>query len=721
MQLYRLILISAGLITLLCSGCRNAGSGKHNDWPVYLGDESSSHYTALDQINRNNVGQLKLAWEYHTGDASTGQHSEIECSPIELNGVLYATSPRLKLFALNAATGKQKWVFDPFADGSTKVRINVNRGVTYWCGPGGSDARIFYVAGSRLYAVDARTGRPAGDFGERGSIDLHDGLDRNVKDLYVTSTSPGIIYKDLLIIGTRVSERGDAAPGYIRAYDVRTGERKWIFHTIPQPGEKGYGSWQDKGAWKYAGGANSWAGMSLDEKRGVVYVPTGSATPDFYGGLRKGKDLFSDCILALDAGTGKLIWYYQTVHHDLWDRDPPAPPNLVTVRHGGKKVDAIAQITKTGFVFVLNRDNGKPLFPVKEVPVPDTPHLPGEQPWPTQPVPELPRPFIRQHFTASDINPLVADSSRTMAGKRLAQLGTGNMFLPPTEQGTVIFPGFDGGAEWGGAACDPTTGFLYVNANQVPWTLTMVKAMGKKAGRTIADHGRIVYMNDCMACHGADRKGGGDYPSLRQIGKKYNQKQILHIINNGRRMMPAFKQLPEEDKKSVVAFLLHLKEGAAAFKPANLLRDTLQPPFTGYTMTGYNKFRTPEGYPASKPPWGTLTAINLNTGKTMWQIPLGEYRELVKKGIPVTGTENYGGPVVTAGGLLFIAATLDGKFRAFDKATGKLLWETTLPAAGYATPATYEVDGRQYIVIACGGGKLGTPSGDTYAAYALPR
>ncbi len=705
---------------LLLSNCNNS---QHNDWPVYLGDKLSSHYSTLDQINTSNVHRLKVAWMYHTGDADTLTHSQIQCNPIVIDGVLYATSPRLKLFALDAATGNQKWTFDPFADTSkTIVQINANRGVAYW--RDGDDKRIFYSAGSYLYAVNAKTGKIISSFGDQGRVDLHDGLDRDVKNLYVVSTSPGIIYKDLLILGTRVAEAGDAAPGHIRAYDVHTGKRRWIFHTIPHPGEYGYDTWENKDAWKYVGGANNWAGMSLDEKRGAVYISTGSATFDFYGGLRKGKDLFTDCILALDAATGKYIWHYQTVHHDLWDRDPPATPNLVTIDSSGKKIDAVAQVTKTGFVFILNRDNGQPLFPVHEMRVPDSSTLVGEQPWPTQPVPELPKPFTLQNFTEADINTLVPESSQAVVRKKLAQLQTGNMFLPPSEKGTVIFPGYDGGAEWGGAAYDPATGYLFVNANQVPWTLTMVKATSEKKvpQQTMAEHGKTVYINNCMSCHGKNREGG-NYPSLQHIDRKYSEAEVLQIIDNGRRMMPAFKQLPDKDKKSLLTFLLNMKEGKMPLTVSDnkeVISKTERSPLLPYTMTGYNKLRTPEGYPANKPPWGTLTAINLNTGKTIWHIPLGEYPELQKKGIPTTGTENYGGPIVTAGDLLFIAATSDGKFRVFEKATGKLLWEASLPTAGFATPSTYKVNGKQYVVIACGGGKLDAKSGDTYVAFALP-
>jgi len=710
---------------LFLSDCKNNQVAKYETWSTYLGDKEVSHYSSLHQIDSSNVQQLKVAWIYHTGDADTKTNSQIQCNPIIVGDVLYGTSPRLKLFALDAGTGKSKWVFDPYSDNSTtQVELNANRGVTYWSDR--DDKRIFYSAGSFLYSVNAETGKLIPSFGVHGKIDLHDGLDRDVKDLYVVSTSPGIIYKDLLIMGTRVAEGGDAAPGHIRAYNVRTGKCKWIFHTIPQPGEFGYDTWENKDAWKYIGGANNWSGMSLDEKRGVVYLSIGSATFDFYGGLRKGNDLFADCVLALDAATGKYIWHFQSIHHDLWDRDPPAAPNLVTINRNGKKIEAVAQITKTGFVFILNRDNGKPLFPVNEVPVPDSSTLIGEQPSPTQPVPELPKPFVSQTFTEADINPLVPESSQEAVRKKLSQLQTGNMFLPPSEKGTVIFPGFDGGAEWGGAAYDPSTGLLYVNANQVPWTLTMVKvdAEEKAPGETMAAHGQKVYVNNCMSCHGVNREGNSSYPSLQHIDKKYTAPQVLGIINSGRRMMPSFKQIDDNDKKSLIAFLFDLKKGGKMnfvnSESKEVISKAEKTPFVLYTMTGYNKFRTPEGYPANKPPWGTLTAINLNTGKTVWQNPFGEYPELTKRGIPITGTENYGGAVVTKGGLLFIAATLDKKFRVFNKTTGKLLWETSLPAAGFATPSTYEVNGKQYVVIACGGGKVNTTSGDEYVAFALP-
>lgn len=726
----KIIFLNTAVFFLFYS-CKPGHENDYKSWSTYLGDKSVSHYSSLHQIDTTNVRQLKIAWEYHTGDANAKARSQMLCNPIIVNAVMYATSPRLKLFALDASTGKPNWVFDPFADTSkAKVEINTNRGVVYWAD--GDDRRIFYTAGSYLYAINASTGKVIPSFGDRGKTDLHDGLDRDVKNLYVTSTSPGIIYKDLLITGTRVAEGGDAAPGHIRAYDVHTGKIKWIFHTIPHPGELGYDTWENKDAWKYVGGANNWGGMSLDEKRGVVYASTGSATYDFWGGLRKGQNLFANCVLALDAATGKHIWHYQTLHHDLWDMDNPAPPNLITITRDGKKTDAVAQITKTGFLFILDRDSGKPLFPVDEVPVPDSSTLPGEKPWPTQPVPRLPKPFGLGVFTEADINPFVPDASQAIVRKRLAQLENGNhlpagnRFLPPSEKGTLVFSGFGGGGEWGGAAYDPSTELLYINASQLPCELTMVKIDAKDRRKTtVAEHGKTVYINNCMTCHGQNREGNESYPSLQNIDKKYTTAQVLDIINSGRRMMPSFKQIGDDDKKALLAFLLNKKkEGQMAFTDPSATKQMVntpeRSPFIPYTMTGYTRMKTPEGYPANKPPWGTLTAISLKTGETMWENPLGEYKELTERGIPITGTANLGGAVVTSGGLLFIAATIDGKFRAFNKRTGQLLWETDLPAAGFATPSVYEVNGKQYVVIACGGGKLDTPSGDAYVAFALP-
>lgn len=696
------------------------GSEKYRSWSVYGGSKDNIHYSALTQMDTNNVNQLQKTWEYHTRDGDSV--SQIQVNSIIVDSILYGVTPRLKLFALNAATGKQKWIFDPArptgGGDSIKIAINACRGVAYYPG----DPRLFYSVGSFLYCISAIDGNPVAGFGDSGKIDLHNDLGRDTKDLFIAGTTPGIIYKDMIIVGVRVAEEAAAAPGHIRAYDVHTGRLRWIFHTIPYPGEPGYESWEDKEAYKHIGGANSWSGFSLDEDNGVLLAPVGSASFDFYGGKRLGDGLFANCMLALDANTGKRIWHFQTVHHDIWDRDPPTPPIPVTIQKEGKTIQAVVQTTKTGFIFLLDRKTGKPLYPVEERPVPVAGALPGEKLSPTQPYSKGLPVFARQSLSEAGLNTLVPDSSYQDIKKRLAGYNTGSLFTPPSKEGTVIFPGFDGAAEWGGPAFDPETGLLYVNANEMPWILTMIDAVDPpkaNSSTTVGQAGQALYAANCMVCHGPGRKGGGNFPSLIGVDKKYNPEQFITLVTSGRRMMPAFKQLSQGEREALAAFILEQKA-----QQKKLFLNTPKKPEDPYyrlpyRATGYNKFLTKEGYPAVAPPWGTLTAIDLYRGTIAWRDTLGDYPEFKAKGIH-TGTENYGGPVVTAGGLLFIAATSDAKIRAFNKRTGQLLWEADLPAAGFATPSVYEVEGKQYIVIACGGGKLHQRSGDSYVAFALP-
>jgi quinoprotein glucose dehydrogenase len=707
------------LISLLIAGALFAchSSRKYDSWPVYGGSNDRIHYSGLQEIDTGNVGRLRQVWTYHCGDVDS--NSQIQCNPIVIGHTLYGVSPKLKLFALDAVSGQVKWSFDPAK--LAKVgnwTINNCRGIAYYRGSE-TDQRLFYTAVSFLYCIDALTGRPVDSFGDHGRIDLHQDLGRDVSELYVAGTSPGVIYKDLLIIGDRVAEEADAAPGHIRAYDVHTGRLRWIFHTIPYPGEEGYETWDDTAAYRHLGGANAWSGFSLDEERGIVFAPIGSASFDFYGGRRLGNDLFADCVVALDAATGKRIWHFQTVHHDLWDRDPPTPPVLVTIQKDGRTIPAAAQVTKSGFIFLLDRVTGQPIYPVEERRVPDSSELPGERPAPTQPYPTVLPTFVRQTLTAADLNRLVPDSSYQDIKKRLAGLHTG-WFAPPSREGTLIFPGFDGGAEWGGPSYDPETGLLYVNAHEMPCILTMVNAAAPPPGSgkvTVGQAARALFTTNCTTCHGPNRQGGGNYPSLIGVNKKYTEDQIVTLIGTGQRMMPAFKQLSPAERQALAAFILD--ETDRQKRPFVNDARPEDPYFRlPYTMTGYNKFLTKEGYPAVMPPWGTLTAIDLNQAKIVWRDTLGDYPELKARGIH-SGTENYGGSVVTAGGVLFIAATSDSKFRAFNKRTGQLLWETDLPAAGFATPAVYEVDGQEYVVIACGGGKLHKRSGDSYVAFAL--
>lgn len=717
------------VVLISCSKTKESDN-RYKDWEVYGGGSESIRYSSLSQIDTANVTKLDVAWTYHTGDTDAEKSSQIQHQSIIVDGLLYGVSPTMKLLALDAKTGKEQWRFNPFKD-SVDINhgISNNRGVAYWQaaedgnGNGNFDeqepSRILYTAGSYLYAVDALTGDLISSFGSNGKVDLHDGLDERSQDLFVSATSPGIIYKDIIIMGSRVSEGSDAASGDIRAFNVKTGAVEWVFHTIPHPGEPGYETWEDPNAWRKTGGVNSWAGMALDKVRGIVYIPLGSASPDFYGGNRKGQNLYANSLVALDASTGELKWHYQTVHHDLWDRDLPSPPALVKIKREDKIIDAVAQTTKTGFVFVFNRETGEPVFPIKEKSVPIDSELNGEQVWPTQPYSSVPKPFIRQHMDTSDINPYASSKDKAVIKQQLKSLDSDHMFAPPSLNGMLMYPGYDGGAEWGGSAFDPESALLYVNANQVPWILQMkpVEESQKSKAAKKFTAGRTAYMTNCVACHGADLAGSGNNPSIQGIKTMYTAEELVQLIENGRRMMPGFAHLEQDNVKAIVNFLLEESYFKINEEKEITNAGNLEAP---YVMTGYKKLRTPDGYPASKPPWGTLSAINLNTGKYAWQVSLGEYPELKNKGIPATGTENYGGPVVTAGGLVFIAATLDAKIRAFNKRTGQIVWEHDLPAAGFATPSTYQIDGRQYVVIACGGGKLGTASGDEFVAFALP-
>ncbi|MGB0121839.1 MAG: PQQ-binding-like beta-propeller repeat protein [Silvibacterium sp.] len=685
------------------------------DWPVYDGHVTGDHYSSLSQINRSNVAQLKVAWQF-----DTGEKGGIETNPLIVGRVLYTFTPSLKVVALDGATGKLIWKFDSGIDGTQP-----DRGITYWTD--GKQSRIFAGIMNYLYALDAATGKPISGFGENGRIDLRKELRGDYQQQSIALTSPGIVYKDLIIVGGRDPETHPAPPGDIRAFDVRTGALRWRFHTIPHPGEFGYDTWP-KNAWKQAGAANNWAGMALDAKRGVVYVPTGSAVFDFYGGDRPGKDLFADTLLALDAATGKRIWYFQGVHHDVWDRDFPSPPALATVKRGGRSVDALAQTTKQGYLYLFDRVTGAPLFPIKELPYPPS-NVPGEVTSLTQPMPVAPEPYARQKLTDAMLTSRTPEA-HAWAVQRFKTFRSDGQFVPfSLAKQTIIFPGFDGGGEWGGPAVDPTTGVLYVNANEMAWT------GGLAEDNPGGSPGAALYQSQCAVCHGIDRDGSPPaYPSLIGIDKRLTDQQIATVIDQGKGRMPSFSGLHAAQLTSLLDYLKvgdvstntndrsGKKELASGTSPAPVDSAQSNNSADAYRFTGYRKFLDPDGYPAIAPPWGTLSAIDLNTGKYLWKIPLGEYPALAAQGMKETGSENYGGPIVTAGGLVFIGATVyDRMFRAFDSRTGQLLWETKLPFAGVATPSTYSIDGKQYVVIAASGGRdPQSPTGGTYIAFALP-
>jgi glucose dehydrogenase len=791
------ILAAAALFTLTTA---MAAFGQRTvDWPAYNGGVDGDHYSQLKQINRANVRKLQVAWRF-----DTGENGQIQTNPLIVDRTLYGFTPTQKVIALNAATGKLQWKFDSGVGGTQPAR-----GFAYWTD--GKEKRLFAGIMNFLYCLDAETGKPVATFGEAGRIDLRKGLGRDYETQSVVLTTPGIIYKDFIIVGGRNPETHPAPPGYIRAYDVHTGQLRWVFHTIPLPGELGYETWP-KDAWKTAGAANNWAGMALDAQRGILYAPTGSAVMDFYGGDRIGDDLYANTILALDAATGKLLWHFQGVHHDLWDRDFPSPPALFTIKRDGKPVEALAQTTKQGWLYLFNRLTGEPLFPVHEHPYPAS-TVPGEVAAPTQPLPDWPEPYARQRLT-EDMLTTRTPEAHAWAVKTFREFRSDGQFLPlAVGQQTIVFPGFDGGAEWGGPAVDPVAGVLFVNANEMAWTGGLVPR------QNTVGMGEQVYNDQCAMCHGVDRAGAPPtFPSLIDIDKRLTEQKIADAVHKGTERMPSFPNIDNEHLRALLDYLRtgddtsgkkelsSTPEAPSAAQTANAAgaevyagrcaichgdnREGIPPSFPmlvglgsrlseaqtielihkgkgrmppmpdlagpqldallrylgvhtdptrkseeagpdsdverdqdRYTFTGYRKFLDPDGYPAFAPPWGTLSAIDLKTGQYLWKIPLGEYPDLAKQGMKNTGSENYGGPIVTAGGVLFIGATVyDRKFHAFDTRTGKLLWEYELPFAGMATPSTYMIDGRQYVVIVASGGRdPKSPVGGAYIAFALPR
>jgi len=704
------VLLAIGLLSLVPllapgNGSEAPTAAPGHEWPAYGGGPESIRYSPLTQINRDNVRALEVAWTFETGDAYPG--SEMQCNPLVIGGVLYATTPKVNVIALDAATGRLLWRFDPHEGRKVLGKLR-NRGVAYWTDE--SSARVFVGVRQFLYSLDAATGRPDPAFGAGGRIDLRDHLRPGEKQMISLST-PGIIYKDLLIVGSLTSETLPTPPGDVRAFDVRTGALRWTFHTIPRRGEAGYETWP-KDAWRYIGAANNWTGMSLDRARGLVFVPTGSAAYDFYGANRKGDNLYASALLALKADTGERVWHFQTVRHDIWDRDLPSPPSLVTVMRDGRRVDAVAQTTKSGYVYLFDREKGTPLFPIEYRKVPPS-DLEGEVTAAMQPFPTRPAPFARQLLT-EDMLTRRTPEAHEAARKRFATLRSGGQFVPGSRQGTVIFPGYDGGAEWGGSAYDPETSLLYVNANEMAWILTMVPPPAPPRARERIS-GAQLYARECGSCHGADRRGAPpEFPSLVGVDDRYTDSEIMTLLSEGSGRMASFARLGRDANRAIVDFITTGKVERVAGRHTS-------PMDMKYLSDGYKKFLDADGYPAIAPPWGTLNAIDLGTGEYAWSIPLGGYPELEAQGLTGTGSENYGGPVVTAGGLVFIAATsFDRKIRAFDKAKGTLLWEATLPAAGNATPAVYEAGGRQFVVIAAGGGKSKDPPGGSYVAFALP-
>ena len=697
-------LMAAALVatgtTAKVGSASSVASPAYTTWNDYLGSSDSAQYSALKQINKSNVDQLQQVWFYPAGNNGF----RFGFNPVIVDNMMYVVGKNNSVVALDATTGREIWVHD-----NGNPRSFSHRGINYWESKDRTDRRLFFSTNNMLHAVNARTGATIETFGDHGSVDLKEGLGRDPKTMRaIQSGTPGRVFEDLIILGSATGEEYGSPPGDLRAFDVRTGKLVWIFHTIPHPGEFGYDTWP-KDAWKYVGGTNTWGEITVDEKRGIAYFPLGSPTYDFYGADRIGANLFSDCLLALDARTGRYLWHFQMVHHDLWDYDLAAAPKLLTVRHEGKMVDVVAQAGKNGFLYVFDRVTGKPIWPIEERPVPKS-DMPGEQAWATQPFPTAPPPFARQRFTADDINPYIADpAERAKFRDTILSAHNEGLFTPPGLRNTIETPGNNGGGNWGASAVDPTTGMLYVESKDAPSLLKLEpKPPKRQMSGSPATQGRIVYIQNCQLCHGPELKGQPPaIPSLADVIATHGADRVRTVVRNGLPPMPAFPDLSNHEVDSLIAYLT---DPTAAHVPAEILAYLSNPPpppppgpdgsSLGRYWTGYGYMNSSEGLPAIKPPWSTLTAYDLNEGTIKWQIPLGEVKETAAKGIKNTGSYwPRGGVVVTAGGVIFSGTISDCKFRAYDKDSGKVLWEKELPAGAEGVPAVYEVEGREYVVI----------------------
>ena len=704
---------SLGLICLLAGSLTGADVRGYRTWQEYGGGPASAQYSALSEINATNVKQLKIAWTYSTGDGN-----RYAFNPVEIDGVTYVMARNNSIVALNAMTGRELWVHA--TDRTT--RLITNRGINYWASADGSDRRLLFAVNNQLQALNAKTGMLIESFGNKGSVDLRAGLGRDPASIVlVQSLTPGRVFEDLLILGSATNQEYESAPGDIRAYNVRTGRMVWSFHTVPHPGEPGYETWP-KDAWKTVGGANAWGELSVDTMRGIVYIPTGSPKYNFYGADRKGANLYGDCLLALDARTGKRLWHYQMVHHDIWDYDNETAPKLLTLRHAGKMVDAVAVVGKEGFIWVFDRVTGTPFWPIEERPVPKS-DMPGEEAWPTQPFPLQPPPFARQKFTADDLSPFIDDpAERARIRDEILSARNEGMFTPPGLRNTIQMPGNNGGANWGGAAIDPKAGLLYVVSKDLPAMLKLEREteISAPANGSAEQQGLAIYQAKCQICHHADLKGQPPaVPSLVNVGSQLKRAQLQNVIIHGQGLMPGFGSLSETQINQLMAFLLRQDQRTPLALSSAASAEGTGPQ---HYRSGFGFMATSTGLSPIKPPWTSLTAYDLNEGTIQWKIPLGEVPELASKGFHDTGSYfPKVGPVVTAGGLI-LTGTRDRKVRALDQRNGNVLWGAELPSAMEGMPAVYEAGGHEYIVFcaAAGATPQGKPEHGSYVAFALP-
>ncbi len=697
------------------------------NWTDYGGGVEALQYSPLQQINKTNVSRLTQAWFYSV----PGVSARFSYSPLIVDGKMYVLGSGKTLVCLDAATGKEIWSHP--TEGTP-----TDRGINYWESKDRKDRRLIFAADSYLQEIDAQTGTSIHSFGIDGKINLREGLGRDPKTIPEIQTgTPGHVFENMIILGSATSESYGSPPGDIRAYDVLTGKTVWSFHTVPHPGEFGYDTWP-KDAWKYVGGVNTWGEFAIDKKRAIGYFPLGSPTYDFWGGDRIGAGLYGDCLLALDLRTGKRLWYFQTVHHDLWDYDPTTAPKLLTVQHDGKTVDVVAQPTKTGFLFVFDRVSGKPLWPIEERPVPKS-EAPGEESWPTQPVPTKPLPFARQSFTEKDIDPYLSEADKAHILEILRAANNQGIFTPGTDKrNSIQIPADDGGSNWGNGAADPKTGMVYLRTSDSPelkLKLSQRVPLRVPHGATTEIQGHAIFSQLCQGCHGPNRTG---VMSPKDIGIDKFKK----IVSSGEGEMPGFSDLQPEYLDALAAYISNPSAGgpALAATPGGGMERLPPPPgTTRYFGTYENRILSSDGLPAISPPWTSLVAIDLNDGELKWRVPIGVVPGLAAKGIKDTGTAkvalaaNRNAPIVTAGGLVFIATWPDRTIHAYDKDTGKLLWEQEIEANPEGLPSVYEVDGRQYIVFCASGHppeaapaegfawKAGKAEAQGYYAFALPK
>lgn len=710
-------------ILALVMGCKQTGT-KDNEWRVYKSDPGGTSYSLLKDISPDNIARLKQAWvcyfDYDPAKAPKipdvnnsfvmGAHS----NPIIIDSVMFTTSRTNSLFALDARTGKVIWSYNPITGDLANLDGGQSRGVAYW--EDGDNKVILFTAAHYLFAVNAITGQLMREFGVEGKVDLNVGMRDDPSQIYITTTSPGIIYKDLIILGSSSPHDALGVPGYERAYNVRTGKLEWTFHNIPQPGEEGYETWP-RDAWKRVGGANNWGGGCLDEKRGIVYFGTATPSYNYYGGDRKGMNLFANCIIALDAATGKMKWYFQTVHHSIWEYDLAAPPTLVTLNKGGEKIDAVVQVSKTGFIYVLDRETGKPVYPIEEHAVPPS-DIPGEDAWPTQPFPATPAPLSAQHISGEDLSDFPGADHQWLVDK-FKSLRNEGIFTPPSQRGTLTIPGLIGGVEWGGAAFDPETGILYTKSNNFPEISNLKKRADLLGGHIIPTteyaKGQAIYSIYCATCHGVNRKGSRNFPSLVGISNRVSEQDVRSLLMTGRGMMPSFRNTLRDTtmQGAIISYLFDNKSteankekiGAKVVASAAGAKSSIEHEIISNAAKAYVKipeielFRDNLGNPGIRPPWGVLNAVNLNTGQYVWKTPHGNNPKLQSAGAPPTGEATMPGPIVTAGGIVFISGTRDHKMTAFDKNSGEKIWEVLLPGLGDASPSTYSCGGRQFVVI----------------------